>query len=70
MAKAARNSRHNPIGNIKHRMGLATHFKATGQMPAVTYVGQSGHHAFPAKVVDPATREMIDAALAAKLKEN
>lgn len=56
--------------SIRHRMGLANHFKATGQMPAVTYVGQTGHHAFPAKVLDPDTRALIDAALAAKLKEN
>lgn len=67
----AKNSWHNPIANIRHRMGLARHFKATGQMPVITYAGQSGHHAFPARELDPVTRALIDAALATrKTKEN
>ncbi|MFG1433195.1 hypothetical protein V5F44_19400 [Xanthobacter sp. V2C-8] len=53
-------------GSIRHRMGLARHFKATGQMPATTYTGQSGAHSFPAKVLDDDTRALIDAALAAR----
>lgn len=47
-------------------MGLEKHFKATGQMPLITYAGQSGAHSFPAKVLDDDTRALIDAALAAR----
>lgn len=52
--------------NIRRRMGLEKHFKATGQMPLITYAGQSGAHSFPAKVLDDDTRALIDAALAAR----
>lgn len=58
-------NRHRIAGaSIRRRMGRAKHFKATGQMPLISYAGQSGAHSFPAKVLDDDTRALIDAALA------
>lgn len=70
MAKANLDSAKSAGSSIRPRMGLGTHFKATGQMSVITYAAQLGHQAFPAEVLDLAMRALINAALAEKAKEN
>jgi hypothetical protein len=70
MTKSSGTAAKQIMRSIRRRAFLAQRFAAKGQMATISHVPQTGYHAFPAKVLDANTRALIDAALAAKPKEN